>query len=84
MVVHELGSQHLRACIERFHCRQVVVLAGVYDDPGIGVYHPREVLIHESALHVDVPEQDAVHGIIEHHIQPLHGAHVGDLGHTQP
>jgi hypothetical protein len=62
---------------------QVVVFAGVDDDAGVGIDHAREELVDEGALHVDVAEDDAVHRVVEHHVQPLHGAHGGDLGHAQ-
>src|SRR5699024_10963595 len=35
------------------------------------------------ALHVDIPEQDAVKGVVQHYIQPLHRPHGGDLRHTE-
>jgi hypothetical protein len=47
------------------------------DDPA------REVLIDERALHVDVAEQDAVHGVVEQHVELLDGGHPGDLAHAE-
>ena len=33
--------------------------------------HPGEALINQGALHVDIAEQDAVKGVVQHDIQPL-------------
>ncbi len=62
---------------------EVVVLAGVDDDPGAGVHHPAEPLVDEGALRVDVAEEDPVHRVVEHHVQPLQAGQDGDLGHAQ-
>ena len=63
--------------------REVVVLAGVDDDAGARVEHAGQVLVDERALHVDVAEDDAVHGVVEHHVQALERAHGGDLRHAE-
>lgn len=62
---------------------QVVVLTGVDDHARIGVDGAGEGLVHQGALHVDVAEQDAVQGVVQHDVQALEGAHGGDLGHAQ-
>ena len=62
---------------------EVVVLAGVDDDPGAGVHHPAEPLVDEGALRVDVAEEDPVHRVVEHHVQPLEPGQDGDLRHAQ-
>ena len=62
---------------------EVVVLAGVDDDAGARDDPAREVLIDEGAPHVDVAEEDAVHGVVEQHVEPLDRRHPGDLGHAQ-
>ncbi|KAF5059238.1 hypothetical protein DSECCO2_337980 [anaerobic digester metagenome] len=64
-------------------CGQIVVFSGVDDDAGIAVDHAGEVLVDHGPLHVDVPEQDAVQGIVEHDVQPFHGTHGGDFRHAQ-
>ena len=62
---------------------EVVVLAGVDDDPGAGVHHPAEPLVDEGAPRVDVAEEDPVHRVVEHHVQPLEAGQDGDLGHAE-
>ena len=62
---------------------EIIVLAGVDDHAGVSVDGAGEVLVHQGALHVDVSEQDAIQGVVEHHVQALEGAHGGDLGHAQ-
>jgi hypothetical protein len=42
--------------------------------PLLGDDPPREVLIDEGALHVDVAEEDAVHRVVEEHVEALHAA----------
>ena len=63
---------------------QVVVLAGVDDDPGTGVDLAAEALVDERADRVDVAEEDAVHRVVEHHVEALEARERGDLGHAQP
>ena len=70
--------------LHRVGGRQVVVLAGVDDDPAARVELPREVLVDERALHVDVAEQDPVHRVVEQHVEPLERRGRGDLRHAQP
>ena len=62
---------------------QVVVLAGVDDDPGAGVHLAAEPLVDEGADRVDVAEEDAVHRVVEHHVEALETGQRGDLGHAQ-
>ena len=82
-LVDEVRADDREALLEGVGGGEVVVLAGVDDDAGAGVDEPREVLVDERALHVDVAEDDAVHGIVEHHVEALEGAHGGDLGHAE-
>ena len=63
--------------------REVVVLAGVDDDPGAGVHLAAEALVDEGADRVDVAEEDAVHRVVEHHVEPLEAGEGRDLGHAQ-
>ena len=62
---------------------EVVVLAGVDDDPGAGVHLAGEALVDEGADRVDVAEQDPVHRVVEHHVEPLEPGQRGDLRHAQ-
>ena len=62
---------------------EVVVLAGVDDDPGAGVDLAAEPLVDEGADRVDVAEEDPVHRVVEHHVEPLEPGQRGDLGHAQ-
>ena len=64
--------------------REVVVLAGVDDDAGAGMDLAAEALVDEGADRVDVAEEDAVHRVVEHHVEPLEAGQGGDLGHAQP
>ena len=64
-------------------CSQVVVLSGVDDHSCKSVDDPREELVYEGPLHVDVPEEDTVEGVVEHHVESLERAHDGYLGHAQ-
>ena len=63
---------------------EVVVLAGVDDDPGPRVDLPAEALVDEGADRVDVAEEDAVHRVVEHHVEPLQAGQRRDLRHAQP
>ncbi len=63
--------------------RQVVVLAGVDDDAGARDEPARDVLVDEGPAHVDVAEEDPVHGVVEEHVEPLDRGHPGDLGHAE-
>ena len=63
--------------------REVVVLAGVDDDPGPGVDLAAEALVDEGADRVDVAEEDPVHRVVEHHVEPLEPGQRRDLGHAQ-
>src|SRR5674476_119152 len=82
-LVDEVGADDREALLEGVGGGEVVVLAGVDDDAGAGVDQTREVLVDERALHVDVTEDDAVHGVVEHHVEALQRAHGGDLGHAE-
>ena len=42
-----------------------------------------EILVDEGPPHVDVAEEDAVHGVVEQHVEPLVGRAEGDLRHAQ-
>ena len=63
---------------------EVVVLAGVDDDAGAGVHLAAEALVDERADRVDVAEEDPVHRVVEHHVEPLETGQGRDLGHAQP
>ena len=82
-LVEELGGQHGVGLLHGVGGGQVVVLAGVNHHARIGVDGAGEGLVHQGPLHVDVPEQNAVQRVVEHHVQALERAHGGDFGHTQ-
>ena len=63
---------------------EVVVLAGVDDDAGAGVDLAAEPLVDEGADRVDVAEEDAVHRVVEHHVEPLEPGQRRDLRHAEP
>ena len=62
---------------------QIVVFARVDDNASKAVDYAREILVNQCALHIDVAEQNTVEGIVKHHIEPLKGAHSGNLWHTK-
>src|SRR5665647_480959 len=82
-LVDEVGADDRVALLEGVGRGEVVVLAGVDDDAGAGVDQAAEVLVDEGALHVDVAEDDAIHAVVEHHVEALEGAHGGDLRHAE-
>ena len=83
VLVEELaGGDRVRG-VDRVGGGEVVVLAGVDDDPGAGVDLAAEALVDEGAHRVDVAEEDPVHRVVEHHVEPLEPGQRGDLGHAQ-
>ena len=84
VLVEQLATRHRVRGLDRVGGGQVVVLAGVDDDPGAGVHLPAEPLVDEGPDRVDVAEQDPVHRVVEHHVQPLEPGQRGDLRHAQP
>ena len=82
LLVEELARQDRVGLLHRIRRGQVVVLARVDDDAREGVDPAGKALVDQRPLHVDVPEQDAIEGVVEHHVQPLEGAHGGDLRHA--
>ena len=84
LLVDQLRGQNGMRGLVSIGGGEIIVLSGVDDDAGIGIDHPRKELIHKGALQVDVAEDDAVHRIVQHHIQPFQRAHRGDFGHAQP
>ena len=83
LLVEELAGQDRVGLLHRVRRGQVVVLARVDDDAREGVDPAGEALVDQRPLHVDVTEENAVEGVIEHHVQPLQGAHGGDLRHAE-
>ena len=83
LLVDELGREYGRGLIDRVGGREVIVLAGIDDDARIGIEHPAEVLVHERALHINIAEQNAVHRVVEQHVEPLERADRRDLRHAQ-
>ena len=83
LLVDEVRSQHRVGSLDSVGGGQIVVLTRVDDDAGKAIDDAAHVLVDERALHVDVAEENAVEGIVQHHIQTFEGAHDGDFGHTQ-
>ena len=83
LLVEELARQDRVGLLHRVRRGEIVVLARVDDDARKGVDPAGEALVDQRPLHVDIPEQDAVEGVVQHHVQPLQGAHGGDLRHAQ-
>ena len=77
LLVDDIGGKHGMCSFDGIGCGQVVVLAGIDDDSCKSVDDPREELVNESPLHVDVPEEDTVEGVVEHHVESLERAHDG-------
>ena len=84
LLVDDIGGEHGMGGLHGIGCSQVVVLSGVDDHSCKSVDDPREELVYESPLHVDVPEEDTVEGVVEHHVESLERAHDGYLGHALP
>ena len=55
---------------------QRTAAAGARDDA------TREVLIAQRPPRVDVAEEDAVHGVVEQHVEPLDGGHPRNFAHA--
>jgi hypothetical protein len=83
VLVEQLGHRDGVGGVDGVRGGEVVVLARVDDDPGTRVDLAGEALVDERAHRVDVAEQDAVHGVVEHHVEPLQTTEDGDLGHAQ-
>ena len=81
--VHERGGDDRMPGLVRRRRGQVVVLAGVDDDPGATVDHAAHVLVAERPLRVDVAKEDPVHRVVQHQIEPLERPARRDLGHAQ-
>ncbi len=71
VLVEQLADRDRVRGLDRVGGGQVVVLAGVDDDAGPGVHLAAEPLVDEGADRVDVAEEDAVHRVVEHHVEPL-------------
>jgi hypothetical protein len=84
LFVDELRGEHGRRLFHGVGRGQVVVLAGVDHDARARVEHAREVLVDERALHVDVAEEDAVHRVVEQHVEPLERGHRAISGMHSP
>ena len=84
VLVEQLADHHRVRGVDGVGGGQVVVLAGVDDDPGAGVDLAGEALVDEGADRVDVAEEDPVHRVVEHHVEALEPGQRGDLGHAQP
>ena len=83
VLVEELaGGDRVRG-LDRVGGGEVVVLAGVDDDAGAGVDLAAEALVDEGADRVDVAEEDPVHRVVEHHVEPLEAGQRRDLRHAQ-
>ena len=84
VLVEELARRDRVRRLDGVGGGEVVVLAGVDDDAGAGVDLAAEALVDEGADRVDVAEEDPVHRVVEHHVEPLEPGQGGDLGHAEP
>src|SRR3954464_4114159 len=82
--VEQLADDHGVRSVDRVCSRQVVVLTSVDDDTRARVDLPRESLIDERPYRVDVTEDDPVHAVVEHHVEPLETGKGCNLRHAQP
>ena len=83
VLVQQLRHHHGVRRVHRVGGGQVVVLAGVDDDAGPRVHLPGEPLVDERPHRVDVAEDDAVHAVVQHHVEALEPGQRGDLRHAQ-
>ena len=83
VLVEELGHRDRVRGLHRVGGGEVVVLTGVDDDPRPRVDLAAEPLVNEGADRVDVAEEDPVHRVVEHHVEPLEPREGGDLRHAQ-
>jgi hypothetical protein len=83
LLVDKLRSQHRRRLLDGVGGREIVVLAGVDNNPGLGVEHARKMLVDERAAHVDVAEKNPVHRVVEQHVEPLERGERCDLRHAE-
>ena len=83
LLVDEVGGQHGMRGFHGVGGGQVVVLTRVDDDAREAVDDTAHILVDEGALHVDVAEQDAVEGVVQHDIEAFESAHDGDFGHAE-
>ena len=83
VLVEELAGRHGVRGVDGVGGGEVVVLTGVDDDAGAGVDLAAEPLVDEGADRVDVAEEDAVHRVVEHHVEPLEAGQDGHLGHAE-
>ncbi len=83
VLVEELAHRHGVRRVDGVGGGEVVVLAGVDDDPGARVDLAREPLVDEGPDRVDVAEEDPVHRVVQHHVEPLEPRQCGDLRHAQ-
>ena len=82
-LVDELRGEDRGCLFDRISRRQIVVLAGIDHDARRGVDPSRETLVDEGSHGVDVPEEDAVQRIVQHHVEPLERPHRRDLRHAE-
>lgn len=64
--------------------RQVVVLSSVYRDVRVRTDQSGDVLIGESPEHVDVSEQDSIHGIVQKYVEAFERAMTAISGMHKP
>ena len=83
VLVEELAHSHGVRGLDGISRREVVVLARVDDDPGPRMHLTRKPLVHKGSDRVDVPKEDAVHRVVEHHVEPLEAGERRDLRHAE-
>ena len=68
-LVEQLAHDHRVCRVNRVRGGQVVVLAGVDDNAGTRMDLSTKPLIDKCTFRVDVAENDAVHAVVEHHVE---------------
>src|SRR5450759_3361824 len=64
--IDELRGNDSMFCFERIRGSEIIVCSCVDDDAGGGIDAPGKELIYKCAFHIDIAEDDAVKGIVEH------------------
>src|SRR5207249_3589747 len=81
--VDELRGHDGMLSFEGIGGRQVVILAGIDDDASGSINASRKKLINKGAFEIDIAKNDAIEGVVEHHIKPLESTHRSNFWHTE-
>ena len=49
-------------------CRQIIIFSRIDNNPGESVNYPGHILVYQRTLHIDIPEENTIQSIIEHHV----------------